>query len=105
MSIISEKPVLIDPDLFHISVPVPVDRDMLAYALADTNDGSWGPLDDWSVEFIREYVGVTLAVRGSLNVAEDARRSWLWPTERDYVESAYRAIDRAYPELAPAVTS
>ncbi|MDX3229391.1 hypothetical protein [Streptomyces sp. ME19-01-6] len=109
MSIILEKLITSEPGMVEITVPMPVNRDMLAYALTDTDDGSWGPLDDWSAEFTREYVGVTLAGRGMLTLDRDSHRVWR-DTDRDpslraYVESAYRAIDHAWPELAPAVTS
>ncbi|AEM87069.1 hypothetical protein [Streptomyces violaceusniger] len=109
MSIILEKPALSEPGMVHINVPVPVNRDMLAYALADTDDGSWGPLDGLPVEFIRDYVGVTLAGRGMLMLDQYSHLVWrdteCDPSLRAYVESAFRAIDRAYPELAPAVTA
>lgn len=109
MSIILEKPATSEARTMSLVVSVEVTRNALAYALGDTDDGGWGPLEEWSVEFIREFVGVTLAGRGVLDLERWAHLLWRDadrdPAERAYVESVYRAIDRAYPELAPAVAS
>ncbi|MFE9065025.1 hypothetical protein [Streptomyces violaceusniger] len=109
MSIILEKPALSEAGTITLSVPMDVTRDMLAYALADAGPGGWGTPDSWPVEFIRDYVKVELSVNGSLRAEQDAhllrREAERDPVMRAYVEALYRSIDRAYPELAPAVTS
>ncbi|MGW3427514.1 hypothetical protein ACWDHW_06095 [Streptomyces melanosporofaciens] len=109
MSIILEKPAQSEAPDLTITVPMTVDRDMLAYALDAAVGGGWGHPDDLDVEFIREYIGAELSVRGWLEVEQDKRllRQGVEyePGLRPHVEALYRAIDRAFPELAPAVTS
>lgn len=89
-----------------LTVRMAVDRDMLAVALDLAMGGpdATDP-DTWSVETIREAVECQLGMDGTYQIWRDRRLLGEMvddPTVGEFVRAEFRAIDRAFPEHAPA---
>ncbi|MBL1100614.1 hypothetical protein [Streptomyces coffeae] len=107
MSIILEKPAVSEAPTLTISVPMAVTRDMVAAVVDLVVADGYGPADGLTPEFIRESVEVHLRVCGVLDLEESAKyfTSADDGSVTDFIAAVYRAADRAFPELAPAVTA
>ncbi|MGW7598138.1 hypothetical protein [Streptomyces antimycoticus] len=108
MSIILEKPAQSEaPAAVTIGVLIAVTRDMVAAVVDQVVANGYGPADSLTPEFIRESVEIHLRACGTLSLEEDAGY-FATPADdslADYIAAIYRAVDRACPELAPAVTA
>lgn len=97
-----------------VTLRVALSRDHLAAALDLSTEGNEvreRDMDNWSVQFIREQteMNVHLASAMELDEGAEAMRELLDPNGPDtsslpLTEAVYRAIDRAYPEVASTVT-
>ncbi|WP_392668602.1 hypothetical protein [Streptomyces sp. LN785] len=95
----------VDDVVAVVAVKVAMTRDMLAVALDLASVGRFDENPDaWTVEWIRESVEIQLCIEGPFTIQRDAEGfadMALDPTVGNRVRAEYRAIDRAYPHLAP----
>lgn len=108
MTIILEKPAVSEVLTLTVSVPMTFTRNMVAVAVDQAVTDRQVHPDELTPECIREALVIQLRVRGELDVEEDG--SFLakpadYPSDQLFMDAIFRAADRAFPELAPAVTA
>lgn len=89
-----------------VTVQYAMTRDMLAVALDLACCPTDSHPDDWTVEYIRESVEMELSMSSVLDLERDSGLLLGFLDGDDdhlaaWVRAEYRAIDRAYPRLAP----
>ncbi|WP_326614984.1 hypothetical protein OHA57_04675 [Streptomyces anulatus] len=87
-----------------VTLKVAMTRDMLAVALNLNSGASEEDPDTWDVPYIRESVELALHCDGPFTIQQDGGLlldAMGDESVRAYIQATYRAIDRAYPHLAP----
>ncbi|MFD3521649.1 hypothetical protein [Streptomyces sp. NPDC058653] len=89
-----------------LTLKVAMTRDMLAVALELGMRGAWddGPVDAFPVEEIRHRIELTLHMESPWTIFRDSETFPELlddPSINDLIRSVYRAVDRAYPHMAP----
>lgn len=92
-----------------VMVQVAMTRDMLAVALDLACGAAQENPDDWSVEYIRESVELTLTHESVMQLELDAQGfadiALYDLSVAEQIQAEYRAIDRAYPHVAAKGTT
>ncbi|WP_413753057.1 hypothetical protein NRF20_20750 [Streptomyces sp. R-74717] len=87
-----------------VTLKVAMTRDMLAIALDLACGASGENPDTWDVAYIRQSVELSLSMESPFTIQHDAETHAELlddPSIGDYIRAEYRAIDRAYPYMAP----
>lgn len=91
-----------------VTLKVAMTRDMLAAALDLACGANEEDPDSWDVPYIRQSVELSLAMESPFTIQRDGEGfADLLDDEsiREHIQAEYRAIDRAYPHMAPKAES